>query len=204
MTDKKSDHHATPDMSEMFVLPHQHIHLSKLDAKFNLILDVGGGGEGIIGNLMGAKVVAIDKNKRELMETNNEALKVVMDAKELKFVDDSFDAATVFFTLMYMPDKDLETVMSELWRVLKPGGELLIWDTIVKVPPEEKDKKYFLVTMNVHFPDDSEIEAGYGYFLKDQTTETFLVPAQKVGFKVLEKKENDYTFFLQLQKPEIT
>lgn len=199
MTDE--DHHDAPDMSEVFVLPHQQIHLSKLDAKLNWILDVGGGGEGIIGNLMGAKVVAIDKNKKELTETKNDALKVVMDAKELKFVDDSFDAVTVFFTLMYMPEADLETVMAELWRVLKPGGELLIWDAIVKIPPEEKDKKYFLVMMNVHFPDGSETETGYGYLLRDQQPDLFLQPAQKVGFKLLDQKVDDFLFYARLGKP---
>ena len=58
-------------------------------------------GEGIIGNLNGNQVVAIDKNERELKETQNEALKIVMDATELKFLSQSFDVCTSFFSLMY-------------------------------------------------------------------------------------------------------
>ena len=201
MADEEKDHHETPDMSEVYTLPHQHIYLSDFNDKVGLILDIGGGGEGIVGLLKGQKVVAIDRNKRELMETKNAALKIVMDAKELMFLDDSFDTATVFFSFMYMPEEDLESVMTELWRVLNPGGELLIWDAIVKVPKEELDKKYFLVMMTVHFPDGSKVEAGYGYFLKNQGAETFLKPAEKVGFNVLEKKKDECTFFARLQKP---
>jgi DUF917 family protein len=46
-----------------------------------LILDVGGGGEGIIGRLNGKQVVAIDTREGELVDTLNEALKTVMDAQ---------------------------------------------------------------------------------------------------------------------------
>jgi len=62
----------------------QTIEVSHIETN-GLILDVGGGGEGIIGKLNGKQVVAIDTRERELMETRNEALKVVMDAADLKF-----------------------------------------------------------------------------------------------------------------------
>ena len=47
------------------------------------ILDIGGGGEGIISRLNGRQVVAIDPSSSELEETKNEGLKVVMDATDL-------------------------------------------------------------------------------------------------------------------------
>src|SRR5512136_2785483 len=50
------------------------------------ILDVGGGGEGIIGKLNGKQVVSIDTSEEELEETKNESLKIVMDATDLKFI----------------------------------------------------------------------------------------------------------------------
>jgi hypothetical protein len=43
------------------------------------ILDIGGGGEGVIGQLKGERVVAIDKQKRELEEAAPGALKIVID-----------------------------------------------------------------------------------------------------------------------------
>ncbi|MDH5201498.1 MAG: hypothetical protein OEW93_11465, partial [Candidatus Bathyarchaeota archaeon] len=47
------------------------------------ILDIGGGGEGIIGKLNGRQVVSIDLSAGELEETDNESLKIVMDATDL-------------------------------------------------------------------------------------------------------------------------
>ena len=49
------------------------------------ILDIGGGGEGIIAQFKGESVVAIDPNKKELEEAPSKGdLKIVMDAKDLK------------------------------------------------------------------------------------------------------------------------
>ena len=66
------------------------------------VLDIGGGGEGIIGLLKPAQVVAIDLSARELAQAPPGPLKIVMDATDLKFLDGTFGTATSFFTLMYM------------------------------------------------------------------------------------------------------
>ena len=52
----------------------------------SFILDLGGGGEGIVGKLNGRQVVAIDTSVEELQETKNDAWKVVMDATDLMIV----------------------------------------------------------------------------------------------------------------------
>ena len=93
-----------------------------------LILDIGGGGEGVIGQLKGRQVVAIDLLKQELDEAPGQPLlKIVMDARELKFTDASFSTATVFFTFMYIAPADHEKVFRELYRVLRPGGTAFVW-----------------------------------------------------------------------------
>lgn len=66
------------------------------------ILDIGGGGEGIIGRLKGSQVVAIDLFAWGMRRTPPGPLKLVMDAADLKFIDGSFGTVTSFFTLMYM------------------------------------------------------------------------------------------------------
>jgi ubiquinone/menaquinone biosynthesis C-methylase UbiE len=197
-----TDDNAPPDIdwSQYFVLPHQEVTLPDIDNKGGWILDVGGGGEGIIGLLKGQDVVAIDMRKDELEETTNDALKVVMDARDLKFIDESFTVATVYFTFMYIPEDDFEAIFREIWRVLKPGGEVLIWDAIFEVPPEEREKKSFVVILKTNFPNGLENQTGYGGIIRDQDIDFFLKPAQKVGFKVLEQNESEYTFFLKLQK----
>jgi ubiquinone/menaquinone biosynthesis C-methylase UbiE len=199
MTD---DHDHPPiDMSKFYVLPSQEITLPEIDNRDGLILDVGGGGEGIIGLLKGSDVVAIDKRKGELTETNNDALKVVMDATDLQFVDESFTVATAYFTFMYIPTPDIETVLQEVWRVLKPGGEFFIWDAVVHAPPEEREKKSFVIFLKTNLPNGQENQTGYGGSLRELDIDTVLKPAQNVGFSVIQKKRNEYTYFLKLQKP---
>ena len=105
------------------------------------ILDVGGGGEGIIGKLNGRDVVAIDLSSEELEETENDALKIVMDATDLKFIPSSFEAATSFFTLLYVDRQNQEKVFSEVHRVLRDGGRFMIWD--VRIPDEAEGRTTF-------------------------------------------------------------
>jgi hypothetical protein len=59
-----------------FVADLQRIELNPIETK-GWILDIGGGGEGIIGQLNGRQVVAIDTSREALEETQNDALKVV-------------------------------------------------------------------------------------------------------------------------------
>jgi SAM-dependent methyltransferase len=198
-----TDEEAPPgiDMSKYFVLPSQEVTLPEIDNRGGWILDVGGGGEGIIGLLKGKDVIAIDKRMDELEETSNDALKVVMDAKDLKFIDESFTIATLYFTLMYIPDSDFEDIFKELWRVLIPGGEVHIWDAILQIPPEEKGKERFVIFLKTNFPDGRENQTGYGGLMRVQHPELFLKPAQKVGFKVIDQKVSDFHFYVKLGKP---
>lgn len=75
----------------------------------------------------GNQVIAIDTNEKELKETRNEALKVVMDAADLKFLPKSFDICTAFFSLMYIPKSTHQKVFEEVFRILKDNGAFLIW-----------------------------------------------------------------------------
>lgn len=66
------------------------------------VLDIGGGGEGIIGQVLGERVIAIDNRSDELEEAPEGSLKIIMDARELKFLNKTFDGITSFSTLMYI------------------------------------------------------------------------------------------------------
>lgn len=66
------------------------------------------------------------------------------DITHLPFPDDSFDAATARFSLMFVPD--VENTLSETHRVLKNGGRLVasVWAEPEKNPlPRNVLKQYF-------------------------------------------------------------
>ena len=121
------------------------------------ILDIGGGGEGIIGRLYTDQVVAIDIRQSELDEAPMGFEKILMDATDLKFNDNSFDHVTSFYTLMFMDSEDQKSAVLEATRVLKNHGELHIWDCdILSAYPEP-----FCVDVSVQLP-DKFISTTYG------------------------------------------
>lgn len=143
-----------------FILDSQEIVIEDFKAD-GYVLDIGGGGEGIIGRLKGDRVVAIDVNEDELNESPEGPLKILMDARELKFLDESFNTVTAFFSLMYLKQRDhLQAVFREVYRVLRPGGKLYIWDVEIPDRPQT-DKEVFLVLLKITVGEDV-IETGYG------------------------------------------
>ncbi len=107
----------------------------RLEIKQNIhgsILDIGGGGEGVIGQLFGNRVIAIDNRQEELDEAPDCCEKRLMDATNLSFPDHSFDNATFFYSLMYMLKDTQDRAIAEASRVLKEGGGLYIWDTEIQ------------------------------------------------------------------------
>ena len=89
------------------------------------IVDIGGGGEGIIGQIGGKRVTAVDKFQNEIDEVKHKAPEttwVLADAKNLDFPDEHFNNATAFFSIMYMSNEDKKAVFKEVYRVIPSGG----------------------------------------------------------------------------------
>ena len=99
------DHHSEISENRLFFFDREEVVVDDFDAA-GFVLDIGGGGEGVIGRLKGKQVVAIDRSKRELKEAAAGPLKIVMDATDLQFLDQSFGTATAFYTLMYIKEVD--------------------------------------------------------------------------------------------------
>lgn len=96
-----------PEISEdrLFFFEREEVIVDDFDT-VGLILDIGGGGRGVIGELKNQQVIAIDPSKRELEGAVDGPLKIIMDATNLQFLDETFHTATSFYTLMYIKTFD--------------------------------------------------------------------------------------------------
>jgi len=181
-----------------FIKPHT-INISEV--KINgRILDIGGGGSGVITRFKESQVVAIDPFENEFGSVPNlGGLKIIMDATDLKFLENSFESVTAFFTLMYIPIENHLRVFEEIKRVLKKGGEFMLWD--VNIPKRGNNQKDMIgVELKVILPKET-IDAGYGVFWdKEQNNQHFLNLAQQIGFKIIENEQKDEIYYIRMQK----
>jgi ubiquinone/menaquinone biosynthesis C-methylase UbiE len=149
------------------------------------VLDIGAGGEGVIAKVCGTETVCVDIRRTEIGEARARgavANWVLCDACSMPFRNNAFDAATFFFSLMYIKTSERKrAVMSEARRVLGPDGLLYLWDANVVEKPE-----LYMVFVEAELPNGEKIYTGYGVRgkeEKEQTLEYVSRLALDVGFK---------------------
>jgi ubiquinone/menaquinone biosynthesis C-methylase UbiE len=166
------------------------------------ILDIGGGGEGVIGRLKGSQVVAIDLRQEELDEAPDGPQKLVMDARQLTFPDHSFETVTAFFSLMYMKTReDHLKVMQEAWRVLKPAGRMLVWEIDLSNRPQTRKERY-IVRLRYRVG-DFEKRTAYGVRWPNEARGEayYLQLAGEAGFDHLTTEHVAHFMFFEFLKP---
>lgn len=162
------------------------------------ILDLGGGGEGVIGRIYGMQVTAIDVSREELDEAPGVCRKLVMDATAMTFPDASFDHVTSFYTLMYMTAEQQRLALREAARVLRPGGTLQIWDAAFPAPYPEP----FLAEMDID-ANGTPIRTTYGVIKLDgQSAEDIAALAENAGLVTIGKDEREGHFHMRFVRPD--
>jgi ubiquinone/menaquinone biosynthesis C-methylase UbiE len=161
------------------------------------ILDIGGGGEGVIGRLYGQSVTAIDNRQDELDEAPSGCKKLLMDARKLDFADESFDNITFFYSLMFMDKETQRLAAAEALRVLKNGGKLLVWDAeIEKAYPEA-----FSVELEIELGGE-RLKTTYGVIsdIVNQTAETAAALFAQFGAEAIRSESKNGQFYLEIIK----
>ena len=160
------------------------------------ILDVGGGGEGVIGRIYRQQVTAIDNCREELDEAPDVCDKVLMDATSLCFEACEFDHVTAFYSLMYMRKEEQRKAIQEIHRVLKSGGLLHIWDAVITSAYPAP----FTVSLDID-ANGTMIRTAYGIVKADaQDVELFVDMCREAGMTLVRKTMENNQFYLQFSK----
>lgn len=113
------------------------------------ILDVGSGNGAPALQLARAcpvEVVGISVSERQVARANERAREAGLadrlcfervDAMKLPYPAESFDGAWALESMLHMPDK--VQVLSEVARVVRPGGQVAIADMVYKTPTDRTD-----------------------------------------------------------------
>ena len=101
---------------------------------------------------------------------------------------------------MFIHPSDHAKVLQEIFRVLIPGGQFILWDVEIPQRPElQKDMLVF--TLQVNLP-ATVIYTGYGtpYTEKSLQLEDYVTLAKQIGFELIEQTRAGQTFFCRFQK----
>ena len=177
----------------------QKINVKQFGGK-GLILDIGGGGEGLVSRIEGDRVCALDIRISEIREAQihgHSSNWFVSDGANPCFNDGVFDIVTLWFSLGYMSDWNTKSaVLEAAHRVLKRNGRLSIMASRI---PESNERLIFWATFTL--PDGTHSKIGYG--VKGGQNQTFpriLELVTKAGFSQHLYEDHDVWFKIESRK----
>ncbi len=163
------------------------------------IIDIGGGGEGVIAQIGQVNVTVIDKHQEEINEARSKAPTskwVLADATSLEYDTGYFDNATAFFSGMYMSIETFNKVCKEVYRVLKNNGEFWIWDAKIV-----DNNGLFIIRLSITLPDrKKKIRTAYGSRIKTRSLSDIKHELKNANFQVEVQENNPKWFFLKAKK----
>ncbi len=162
-----------------------------------LVLDVGGGGEGIVSRIEGSRVCAVDINMNEIREAQiyePSPQWLACNGESLPFRSAVFETATMWFSLDYMADwKMKRAVMQEVFRVLRRKGSFSIMSS--KIVCHESR---FVLKLRYTLPDGSVYQTGYGVKgNQGQTVDKISNIVERTGFQITNKDDNGHWFHIE-------
>lgn len=166
----------------------QRISLKDLNTD-GLILDIGGGGEGLVSRIGGEKVCAVDIRMSEIKEAQIHGAPAnwfVGDGRSLGFKDASFDMVTLWFSLGYMREWDNKLeVLEEAKRVLIKQGKISIMASKI---PDSAER--FVFWAHFTLPDGSVSQTGYGVRgNQGQNMKEVVDLLNDLGFRILNSED---------------
>jgi ubiquinone/menaquinone biosynthesis C-methylase UbiE len=162
------------------------------------IIDIGGGGEGVIAQIGESDVTVIDKHQEEINEARSKSpsLKwVLADATSLGYDTGYFDNATAFFSGMYMSIETFQEVCEEVNRVLKKKGEFWIWDAKIS-----ENNGLFIIRLSITLPNGKKIRTAYGSRIKTRSLSEIKQILTNAKFEVDVQVNHQKWFFLKATK----
>ncbi len=99
-----------------------------------------------------------------------------------------------------MNSDDQKEVMKEIYRVLKPGGELLLWDLIVPARFDES-KNVFAIFLKIHLLDKT-IQTGYGCPWEHRVQDAAQIKniALASGLEAIDENIEEHKFYFRFKK----
>jgi ubiquinone/menaquinone biosynthesis C-methylase UbiE len=162
------------------------------------VIDIGGGGEGVIAQIGAERITAVDKYQNEIDEAKPNAPTanwVLADATDLPYSNDYFDNATAFFSGMYMSMETFAKVCKEVYRVLKNNGELWIWDAKIT-----KNEDLFIIRLRITLPSGKKVKTGYGTQIKNRSLVETKQKLEDAKFHIEIVENHEKWYFLKAIK----
>ena len=182
-----------------FETPVQKRELEKLPRE-GLIIDIGGGGEGLVSQIETSRVCAVDINLNKIREAlihGHVSQWILSDGRRLSIKDESFSVATIWFSLGYVRDwASKAQVLSEAARVLEHSGHISILGAKISCSEPK-----FVLRAHFHFPDGSVSQMSYGMSGgQKQDSQTVFKLLQELDYSDISCRDNEHWFRIEAKK----